>query len=69
MARPIMFKQVAGGWLYRAPNPWLFGDAPRCLVTDAQTVQIEDRMSMIPFWLAYFAAIFSLGRFFMGVGR
>jgi hypothetical protein len=35
------FKPVAGGWVYRAPNPWVFGDAPHYLVNDAQKTQIE----------------------------
>ena len=39
--KSVMFKPVAGGWVYRAPNPWVFGDAPHYLVNDAQKVQIE----------------------------
>ena len=37
----VTFKPVAGGWVYRAPNPWVFGDAPHYLVNDAQKAQIE----------------------------
>ena len=39
--KSVMFKPVAGGWVYRAPNPWVFGDAPHYLVNDAQKAQIE----------------------------
>ena len=35
------FKPVPGGWIYRAPNPRVFGDAPRYLVNDAQKAEIE----------------------------
>ena len=37
----VMFKRVAGGWIYRAPNPWIFGDAPHYSVTDEQKAKIE----------------------------
>ncbi len=56
-----MFKQVAAGWVYRAPNPWVFGGAPHYLVNDAQKAQIE--ALMIPFGPALFAAILALGIF------
>jgi len=39
--KSVMFKPVADGWVYRAPNPWVFGDAPHYLVNDAQKAQIE----------------------------
>jgi hypothetical protein len=35
------FKPVPGGWVFRAPNPWVFGDAPHYFVNDAQKAQIE----------------------------
>jgi hypothetical protein len=35
------FKPVSGGWIYRAPNPWVFGDAPHYFVNEAQKAQIE----------------------------
>ena len=35
------FKPVPGGWIYRAPNPWVFGDAQRYLVNDTQKAEIE----------------------------
>lgn len=39
--KPVMFKRVTGGWVYRAPNPGVFGDAPHYLVNDEQKAQIE----------------------------
>lgn len=43
MAKPsdALFKAVSGGWVFRSPNPWLFGDTPHYLVDDAQKAQIE----------------------------
>jgi hypothetical protein len=35
------FEPVPGGWIYRAPNPRVFGEAPRYLVNDAQKAEIE----------------------------
>lgn len=37
----VTFKRVAGGLIYRAPNPWIFGDAPHYFVTDEQKAKIE----------------------------
>jgi hypothetical protein len=36
-----MFKPVPGGWVYRLPNPWVFGDSPHYLVNDELKSQIE----------------------------
>src|SRR6476646_4407840 len=30
------FRPVAGGYIYRAPNPWIFGRADHYVVTEAQ---------------------------------
>ena len=59
--KPEMFKRVADGWVYRAPNHWVFGDAPHYLMNDAQKAQIEALMTF--FGAAYFAAILALGIF------
>jgi TPR repeat protein len=40
-AKFVMFKPAAGGWVYRAPNPWVFGNAPHYLVNEAQKAKIE----------------------------
>ena len=32
----ILFKPAAGGFIYRAPNPWVFGAADHFLVNEAQ---------------------------------
>ena len=39
--RSALFKAVPGGWVFRSPNPWVFGDTPHYLVDDAQKTQIE----------------------------
>lgn len=36
----INFKRVSGGWVFRAPNPWIFGNSPHYLVSDDQKVRI-----------------------------
>ena len=47
MAKPsdslkgALFRAVPGGWVFRSPNPWVFGDTPHYLVNDAQKAQIE----------------------------
>jgi hypothetical protein len=46
MAKPnsksVLFKPASGGgWIFRAPSPWLFGDVPHYVVNDAQKAQIE----------------------------
>ena len=40
-ARSALFKAIPGGWVFRSPNPWVFGDTPHYLVNDAQKAQIE----------------------------
>jgi hypothetical protein len=35
------FKPVPGGFVFRVPNPWVFGRANDYLVTDAQLEEIE----------------------------
>ena len=35
------FKPVPGGFVFRVPNPWVFGRAKHYLVTDAQLEEIE----------------------------
>jgi hypothetical protein len=32
----VLFKPVAGGYVFQAPNPWVFGRMSRYLVNDAQ---------------------------------
>jgi len=39
--KSVMFKRAAGGWIYRAPNKWVLGDAPHYFVTDEQKAKIE----------------------------
>ena len=56
----IMFKKVPEGYLFRAPNPWLFGRARFYLVNDAQKAQllaIVTARSQAVFWVALVALI------------
>ena len=39
--KSALFKAVPGGWVFRSPNPWVFGDTPHYLVNDAQKAQVE----------------------------
>ena len=39
--KSALFKAVPGGWVFRSPNPWVFGDTPHYLVDDAQKAKIE----------------------------
>jgi hypothetical protein len=36
----IHFKRVSGGWVFSAPNPWIFGKPPHYLVSDDHRVRI-----------------------------
>jgi MFS family permease len=50
----IVFKPVAGGYIYRAPNPWLFGRGPHYRVDEAQKAELAGRhrsMLRTLFWL------------------
>jgi hypothetical protein len=47
MAKPgdrlksVLFRPTVDGWVFRSPNPWVFGDTPHYLVNAAQKAQIE----------------------------
>ena len=56
----IMFKQVPDGYVFRAPNPWVFGQARFYLVNEAQKAQllaIVTARSPVVFWAALVALI------------
>src|SRR5579862_5791535 len=36
----ILFKPVPGGFVYRAPNPWIFGRADHFLVNEQQKAEL-----------------------------
>jgi uncharacterized membrane protein len=36
----VLFKRVAGGHIFQAPNPWIFGRGSRYLVNDTQKAQL-----------------------------
>jgi hypothetical protein len=41
-SKSALFKPASGGgWIFRAPSPWLFGDVPHYIVNDTQKAQIE----------------------------
>jgi hypothetical protein len=40
-AKSALFKAVPDGWVFRSPNPWVFGDTPHYLVNDVQKAEIE----------------------------
>jgi hypothetical protein len=35
-----LFKQVGGGWVFQAPNPWVFGRTSRYLVNETQKAEL-----------------------------
>ena len=35
-----MFKRTEGGWIYRAPNPRIFGDSPHYILSESQRAEI-----------------------------
>jgi hypothetical protein len=63
------FKPTAHGWIFRAPNPWIFGRPTHYVVNDAQRAQIIAEMTrkqpialvlglvtLIGAWIAIFSA-------------
>jgi drug/metabolite transporter (DMT)-like permease len=56
----IMFKTVPDGYLFRAPNPWVFGRARFYLVNEAQKAEllaIITARSQLVFWIGLVALI------------
>src|SRR5436309_8356401 len=50
----LSFKPVTGGYLYRAPSPWLFGPAQHYVVTEEQKAALAMQHRAIlqqAFWL------------------
>jgi len=41
-----LFKPTAGGWVYRAPNPWIFGRPTHYLVSDGQRAHIIEALTL-----------------------
>jgi hypothetical protein len=37
---PFLFREAPGGYVFRAPSPWMFGRASHYLVTDAQKEEL-----------------------------
>jgi hypothetical protein len=61
----ILFKPVPGGFVYRAPNPWLLGRADHYFVTEAQKDDITAR-SQPPSLMAMFSSLMAM--LLLGVG-
>jgi len=40
----VAFKRTDGGWIFKAPSPWLVGPAPHYIVNDAQKAAIARRL-------------------------
>lgn len=40
--KSALFKAASNGWIFRSPNPWVFGDTPHYVVNDTQKAQIEE---------------------------
>jgi hypothetical protein len=64
-SKSALFKPASGGgWIFRAPSPWLFGDVPHYLVNDAQKAQIETilepRLKPVLLFIVLILAIFVL---------
>jgi len=62
----VLFKATEGGYVFRAPNPWVVGQAKHYLVTEAQKAEIQNIMDVPAwvigvFWLAFFALCFGGG--------
>jgi len=55
----MLFKPVPGGFIYRAPNPWIFGYANHYLVTEAQKAELL-RIVVAPRPMLRLAAIVAL---------
>jgi hypothetical protein len=43
-----LFKRVEGRWIFRAPNPRIFGDTPHYVVTDEQKAQLIELLKLSP---------------------
>jgi hypothetical protein len=62
----VLFRAAEGGHVFRAPNPWIVGDARHYFATEAQKDRILNILYMPQwviacFWLAVFAVIFGGG--------
>src|SRR5262245_55621820 len=62
----VLFKPVADGYVFRAPNPWILGNAKHYRVSEAQKALILKILYMPEwvigiFWLAFFVICFGGG--------
>jgi hypothetical protein len=62
----VFFKPAEGGYVFRAPSPWVIGRAKHYLVNEVQKIQIQNIKNLqvwmtIVIWLALFALCFGGG--------
>ncbi len=66
----VLFREVDGGYIFRAPNPWLVGEARHYFVTNDQKAQLVKIMD-IPqwaigvFWGVFFVVCFGGGTYLL----
>jgi hypothetical protein len=48
LSKYVIFKPVAGGYVYRVPNAWVFGSGVHLLVNDGQKAAIIRTMDTVP---------------------
>jgi hypothetical protein len=48
LSKYVIFKPVAGGYVYRVPNAWVFGSGRHLLVDDNQKAAITRTMDSVP---------------------
>jgi hypothetical protein len=48
LSKYVIFKPVAGGYVYRVPNAWVFGSGTHLLVDDGQKAAITRMMDSVP---------------------
>jgi len=57
---PVVFKTVPGGYVYRAPNAWLFGSRKHYLANEAQRAEIVaifKTPTQVTVWVAFVSSI------------
>jgi hypothetical protein len=64
------FKRIPGGWVFLAPNPWLFGPARGFLVNNTQkaeiaAIQMPNRLALILVVALPIAISFAVGMHFL----
>ena len=66
LSRYVIFKPVPGGYVYRTPNPWVFGPGVHLLVDDGQKAAIIKTMDSVPLFPIIAASWITLSILFGG---